>query len=329
MTERIGNPVLCGVFTGSLISNTFHGVSSQGLLLSMNFNADSINGTTVLDSSGVNNHGTVVGATWAANTGFKGGGAYEFGVGDKITIPTITKSVWTMSIWLYPTAFTSAFIMPIGSVNSFITRRNNGLFRVQDDEGTYNDINTDIPSLDTWQLWTVVNDGSDYFFYIDGIYEGTAASGGRNFTFTEMGDTLNGTFDYIGTIDNPLIYDRALSADEVKQLYNQRAESLPSYVSQKDIQINADGSISINGALTLSSAGVVRPNHSIMFDQDVDSAAVADQVSISGYDLGVNERALAISQECAVAVEVDETKFSHKMPIRINGATYFMMLTAT
>ena len=65
----------------------------------------------------------------------------------------------------------------------------------------------------------------------------------------------------------------------------------------------------------------------IKFAGETDSAAVADQVALGGYDVGVNERALAISQECAVAAEVDETKFSHKMPIRINGATYFMMLT--
>ena len=27
--------------------------------------------------------------------------------------------------------------------------------------------------------------------------------------------------------------------------------------------------------------------------------------------------------------EVDETKFSHKMPVRINGTTYFIMLTTS
>lgn len=84
-----------------------------------------------------------------------------------------------------------------------------------------------------------------------------------------------------------------------------------------------------NVAMTLSGAGVIAPDHSIMFDQSVDSAAVADQVSLSGFDISAGHRALAISSEEVVVAEVDETKFSHKLPVRINGATYNIMLCAT
>lgn len=58
-----------------------------------------------------------------------------------------------------------------------------------------------------------------------------------------------------------------------------------------------------------------------------DSAAVADQVTIGRYDIGAGNTVLALSQETAVATETDETKFSHKMQVRLNGATYYMMLT--
>ena len=61
----------------------------------------------------------------------------------------------------------------------------------------------------------------------------------------------------------------------------------------------------------------------------MDSAAVADQVSIGRYEIGGGNTVMAISQETAVAVDVDETKFSHKMQCRINGSTFFIMLTAT
>jgi len=84
-----------------------------------------------------------------------------------------------------------------------------------------------------------------------------------------------------------------------------------------------------NLAMSLSSIGVLAPDHSIMFGQSQDSVLAADQVSLGGYEIGAANRVLAISQETAVAVDVDETKFSHKMQVRINGATYFMMLTAT
>ena len=67
----------------------------------------------------------------------------------------------------------------------------------------------------------------------------------------------------------------------------------------------------------------------LVLKASADSAAVADQVSIGRYEIGAGNTVLALSQETVVAVEVDETKFSHKMQCRINGATYFMMLTAT
>ena len=60
-----------------------------------------------------------------------------------------------------------------------------------------------------------------------------------------------------------------------------------------------------------------------------DSAAVANQVAISGYELSAGNRALAISQESVEIADVDETKFSHKLPIRVNGVTRYLMMTAT
>lgn len=68
---------------------------------------------------------------------------------------------------------------------------------------------------------------------------------------------------------------------------------------------------------------------SITFNASVESAAVADQVSLGGFEISAGHRALAISSEEVVVVETDETKFSHKLPVRINGATYNIMLTAT
>ena len=67
----------------------------------------------------------------------------------------------------------------------------------------------------------------------------------------------------------------------------------------------------------------------LRFTTSLDSAAVADEVSLGCYELSAGNRALAISQESAVAAETDETKFSHKLPVRINGSTYYIMLTAT
>lgn len=84
------------------------------------------------------------------------------------------------------------------------------------------------------------------------------------------------------------------------------------------------------GDLTLNPTdNVIMQAGRLILRESIDSAAVADEVSISRFDIGAGNTVFAISQETTVATEVDETKFSHKMQIRINGATYFMMLTAT
>jgi hypothetical protein len=67
----------------------------------------------------------------------------------------------------------------------------------------------------------------------------------------------------------------------------------------------------------------------VIMSVSTDSGAVADQVSIGRYEIGGGNTVLALSQETAVATDTDETKFSHKMQVRLNGATYFLMLTAT
>ena len=60
--------------------------------------------------------------------------------------------------------------------------------------------------------------------------------------------------------------------------------------------------------------------------KSVDSVAVADQVGISRYEIGAGDTVLALSQETAVVTETDETKVSHKVKVRWNGATYFVVL---
>ena len=70
-------------------------------------------------------------------------------------------------------------------------------------------------------------------------------------------------------------------------------------------------------------------NGALTFAVSADSAAVADQVSIGRYEIGAGNTVLSFSQETTVAAEVDETKFSHKMQVRLNGATYYIMLCQT
>ena len=86
--------------------------------------------------------------------------------------------------------------------------------------------------------------------------------------------------------------------------------------------------MALRETMRLTAAGVLNlSGNNLLLTASVDSAAVADQVSIGRYEIGSSNTVLAISQETAVAAEADETKFSHKVQMRINGATYFVMLT--
>ena len=67
----------------------------------------------------------------------------------------------------------------------------------------------------------------------------------------------------------------------------------------------------------------------LSFGTSNDNAAVADLVTLGAYEISAGHRALDIGSEEVVVVEVDETKFSHKLPVRINGSTYNIMLCAT
>jgi hypothetical protein len=93
-----------------------------------------------------------------------------------------------------------------------------------------------------------------------------------------------------------------------------------------------DGNINMNSTGTLLNVGASGNDFvasGITVASSADSAAVADEVSFGRYEIGAGNTVIALSQETAVATETDETKFSHKMQVRLNGATYYMMLTAS
>ena len=63
----------------------------------------------------------------------------------------------------------------------------------------------------------------------------------------------------------------------------------------------------------------------LTFNASVDSALVADEVSLGGYDIAPGERSLAISQENPVVVAAAGASDRY-LPIRVNGATFKLLL---
>lgn len=93
---------------------------------------------------------------------------------------------------------------------------------------------------------------------------------------------------------------------------------------------NTIPAVTLGGALTLNGqafAGAATFDTDLSFTGSVDSAAVADEVSLGGYEISAGHRALAISSEEVVVTEAIGAS-DRTLPVRINGVTYKIHLTA-
>ncbi len=137
---------------------------------------------------------------------------------------------------------------------------------------------------------------------------------------------MNGTGLQIGTVNDTfstgqpaVIFDRD-NTDAItltRFFYGSTSEAM---------RISADGNVGVTtNSFGASAVGVLAIGAST-----APTGAATDAVQLYSLDLGgAGSNSLGIYQENAVVAEVDETKFSHKMPISINGTTYYMMLTQT
>jgi len=171
----------------------------------------------------------------------------------------------------------------------------------------------------------VTGAGHDVTFYGD--------TTGCNFLWDQNGDTDGSLilgadttgvdFKAFGaTTGNYLLWDK--SADDLLLVGTATQLAVAGTTASTS---SATGSLRTAGGLGV--AGDVFVGGDVNFSASVDSAAVADQVSLGGYEISAGHRALAISSEEVAVEEVDESKFSHKLPVRINGATLNIMLCAT
>ena len=203
----------------------------DGLVLEMHFNE--LNGSTVYDLSGNNNHGTIYGAT-RVQEGF--GRALLFdGVDDYVIANTINVPYLTISAWVKWFKF-----FPDGTGHAIVSNSNNaqdGYMLYQAVASPYNRIRafvytTSLVAFDSktqfntneWYHIVLTYDGSFIKLYINGVLDNRAAQSGTIKATTNpflIGSTYTTTgAKFNGTIDEVLIYNRALSDDEIKAIYN-------------------------------------------------------------------------------------------------------------
>ena len=214
-------------------------VSEQGLVLGMNFNSVTISGTAgsekIRDSSGYNNHGTNYGATHNATGGFNGGGALSFdGVDDYVKVPDdpsldITDEI-TIEMWINPKKIlddTQSMFNRSGVYGGpflFDLSRGKLRFVINQNWNTNDDVTGNKTlTQDVFQHVAVTWRGDTRVanIFLNGSLEKTQTTDSSVLPTTVNNATIGcrSSKYFNGLIDEVRIYNRALSAQEIFQLY--------------------------------------------------------------------------------------------------------------
>jgi len=186
----------------------------------------------VADASNNGNYGTVNGAIWIAE-GKKGGALYFDGIDDYIEIPGLLgqPSNITISAWanLYAKDISGAELISLGDYVGLRLDGDNGNSGFYYSGATWLPTHTDKYVEGTgWHHFAYVIDGTNNIqkVYIDGIVAGSTihtpsisyAGRGMNTFIGRHGNNI-GNYDFNGLIDEVQVYNRAMSDQEVQDLY--------------------------------------------------------------------------------------------------------------
>ena len=213
------------------INSSQVGKMTDGLVGYWTFDGKDISGTNAYDRSPVGtNTGTISGATPAIG---KLGQALKFnGTSDYVSTSYITNlNTWTASVWVKsPAAPSSANNSgPVHREKNFQIDWNNGTAEYRGAAalkvgGTWYPASFGTLNANIWYYLTATYDGETLIAYKDGslITSNTDPSGNPDgeANFLTIGKHSGELYYFYGLIDDVRIYNRALSAAEVKQLYN-------------------------------------------------------------------------------------------------------------
>ena len=238
-------------------------------------------GTVAADSSGNGYDGTVVDAAWV--DGLHGGALDMAGIG-YVDIPPESWSTIEMQVTLSFWAYGDPAGVPSSTIICASQNKDNNEARVlsahipwgstvyldtggTDPDSGYDRINKGAQSdeyMGDWRYWTFTKnaDTGDQKIYLDGElwHSGTdmfrPMTGVTKFT---VGAKVNESEWYRGMMDDIKLYDRALSADEIKALFYRPVAYGPN---------PADGAIDVDTALLEWTPGTTVVSHKVYLSTD-------------------------------------------------------------
>jgi hypothetical protein len=221
-------------------------------LVNMPFENHSTSNRNATDYSTFKNNGSVIGARFNRTSGFNGYGAYEFvKSNDRIVIRNSTKfnysMPFTVAVRAKPRVITGGvYPSPISqgllNVNAWFIFINHDIGNKWTFRTNFNAVNYDVSSnvaasAGTWQYLVGVYNLTSILIYVDGVLQNTAAMAGPQ-TYTRKPtliglvrnfDDASFTTPFNGTIDDVMIFNRSLSAEQIRLL-----NKTNSIISQKE-----------------------------------------------------------------------------------------------
>jgi hypothetical protein len=169
------------------------------------------------DQSGNGKNATLSGGVTAV-PGIVGSQALSFdGSTGKATMNIASTNTFTVSMWINPTSQPTTYgtLLTQGVTKGLYIKSDRSLSYFEGGDRT-----TRTPLTNgVWQHVVVVSNGTSLTFYLNGVQDKTPISYNvGTVTFNSMGND-SGNEKYKGLIDDARVYNRALSASEVSQLY--------------------------------------------------------------------------------------------------------------
>jgi len=214
---------------------------AKGLILHFTFDQDE-SASSVKDASGSGHDGKVSGAHWTPDG--HNGGAYEFAAdGDQIVVPNtralnprqLTLSAWVKTsqpdaIWrrIFDKSYSQGYALSIAG--DWQKNKWRGLASMEIGPGNHFVLTKTMVADGQWHHVVTTCDGNEEVLYVDGQPEGRlhwnnpGRVGATDFNLvigcnrSNLGADDLGT-SFRGTIDEPMMWDRALSAQEVAYLF--------------------------------------------------------------------------------------------------------------
>jgi gliding motility-associated-like protein len=213
----------------------------NGLVACYPFNANA------KDESGNGNHGIVNGATLTTDRFGKVNSAYNFNGSSFIALPTdkFAFNEFSYSVWIYilsnPSYGDAYRILSIGGNcgDQDINTGNNyfagggisgiggGGYNISGTSSNTGVVAGTLPAIGKWYHGVITRDKNEIKLYVNGTFIRSASTNGAlpyygcdGKIFANIGTRSTQTQFFIGYIDDIHIYNRAITADEVKALYN-------------------------------------------------------------------------------------------------------------